>query len=65
MDTDTTIIVGCFAALLVAWAVDLGRRVRELEEDVDLLADDDKALVQAKRKLAGRRVSRETERTRL
>ena len=65
MDTEDAIIYGCLAALVVAWLVDLARRVRELEEDVDLLIDDDRELAAAKRKLAGRRVSRETERTRL
>ena len=57
------------AALTVTlgWALlRLARRVEDLEEDIDLLLEDDKALVEAKRKLAGRReVARETGKDRL
>ena len=53
-------------AVLTAWLViELGKRVRDLEEDVELLVDGDTALAQAKRKLSDRRVLRETERARL
>lgn len=36
------------------------RRMNDLEEDIDLLLEDEKALVAAKRKLASRQVARET-----
>jgi hypothetical protein len=53
-------------AVLTAWlAVELSKRVRDLEEDVDLLAAGDTAALDAKRKLAARRVSREIGRDRL
>lgn len=58
-------IWACVLAVLTAWlVVELSKRVRDLEEDVELLADGDTALVQAKRKLSDRRVLRETERAR-
>ena len=58
-------IWACVLAVLTAWlVVELSKRVRDLEEDVELLADGDTALVQAKRKLSDRRVARETERAR-
>jgi len=58
-------IWACVLAVMTAWLViELSKRVRDLEEDVELIADGDTELVAAKRKLAGRRVSRETERTR-
>lgn len=56
----------CVLAILTAWLViELEKKVRDLQEDVELIADGDTELVLAKRKLAGRRVARETERTRL
>lgn len=64
MNDDTVWIA--VLAILTAWLViEQGKHIRDLEEDVDLLIDGDTALAAAKRKLAGRRVSRETERTRL
>jgi len=66
MDNETAGIWACVLAILAAWCVvELSKRVRDLEEDVELIADGDTELVLAKRKLAGRRVARETERTRL
>ena len=63
MNDDTVWIA--VLAILTAWLViEQGKHIRDLEEDVDLLIDGDTALVQAKRKLLGKRVSRETERIR-
>jgi len=66
MTDDNAGLWACVLAVITAWLViELVKRVDDLEEDIELIADGDTELVLAKRKLAGRRVARETERTRL